>query len=173
DGTMAFESTQSFDGTQSVHDFAVGPDGSIYIAAWTLEDSGGGLSLRNNGALLAKFDAQARETLWWTVFEDGLNETLPHALVLDGDSVIVAGRTRGALTPAASAGEPSGFFVELSTDGVERELQQFSTPNLQFFRDLAVSPEGEHFVSMFTRDDFAGFENQGGTDTYVLERDRL
>jgi len=148
-GKLAF--TEILGASKSANGFAlaVSADGKIAVAGSVEGNLSGTTAKGGADSFVTMFDATGKEL--WTARRGatGNDEAQAIAFAPDG-SVIISGKTEGALASQVSAGGTDGYVRGYSTAGVELFTRQFGTAGADAATALVVRDNGAGGIDIFT-----------------------
>ncbi len=146
---------------------AIDSEGNILVAGYT-----------DGNVFLAKFETDGTnlwKKQWGSSDSDGATD-----IAIDNEgNIYVAGSSRGSFggnfNPSAKTCSsnrfcPSSFVTKLDSDGEKLWTQMWGTEGSDEANGVAVSSDGEIFVTGYTDGDLDG-ENAGGNDIYLAKLD--
>jgi len=148
---------------------AVGDDGSVLVAGYTLGDLGG-THAGGFDAFVRKYDAAGTE-LWTRQFGTEGNDIAYSVSVGSDGSVVVAGRTDGDLDGTGNAGFQDAFVRKYDAAGTVLWTRQFGTASFDSAFSVAVGSDGSVLVAGFTFGDLGGAGDEGSA--FVRKYDAL
>lgn len=144
---------------------ATDSQGNAYTTGWTLGDLGG----KNAGsydAFLTKYDSQGNQKWIKQLGTFGDDEAF-HINIDSQDNIFLTGYTNGNLG-GANAGSFDPWVARYDTDGNQKWIQQFGTPNLDQANGLTSDNAGNLYISGITNGSF-GDVNSGSFDGWLAK----
>ena len=141
---------------------ALGSDGSIYVAGYTLgnlENADGKLNKGLSDVFVARFSNDGSRQ--WTQLLGTSNRDSVNALLVDANSVYLAGSTTERLDDQIYRGNGDGFIAKFDTAGVKRWVKLFGTSDADAAYALAKGSDGALLVAGTTEGNLNGQSNKG------------
>ena len=141
---------------------ALGPDGSIYVAGYTLgnlENADAKLNKGLSDIFVARFSSDGSRQ--WTQLLGTTNRDTVNDLLVDANSVYLAGSTTERLDDQIYRGNGDGFIAKFNTAGVKQWVRLLGTSDDDAAYALARGSDGALFVAGATEGNLNGQINKG------------
>jgi Ca2+-binding RTX toxin-like protein len=144
-------------------------EGNVYAFGWTqgnLVRPVDGLS----DLFLVKYNA-AGDLIWQKQFgTTGDDATFLGSLVIDDqDRLFIAGYTNGSFKPGQqNPGQYDAWVMSLDSNGEQRWVRQYGTPQLDYATKLSVDNLGHVYLTGYTEGSFSQ-GNAGSIDAWILK----
>ncbi len=144
--------------------------GNVYTVGSVDVSLPGQAALGGRDAYLMKFNA-AGQVLWTRQFGTAGDDSAVSVSVDAAGAVLVAGDTDQAFAGFTNAGLIDTYLAWFTAEGTKTRVVQFGTADYDYPQAMAIDRGGRAVLVGTTTGAFAGFANQGGTDSFLAAVD--
>jgi hypothetical protein len=146
-------------------DIAVDTSGNSYVTGYKYDDFAGDGSVTYYYVFIAKYDTSGNQ-LWMKSYGPYSNFGKGIAVDANGNSY-VTGYTHNDLAGTGNAGRYDVFIMKHDTSGEQLWIKQFGSTGLDYGNDIAVSANGNSYVTGIISGDLPGIGTAGGADVFI------
>ncbi len=146
-------------------------DGFIYITGSTTKSFKDFENKGGTDIFISKFDIDGN--LIWTKQEGTSGNDEANKVVADGNNVYITGYVNGILSPNVSLGESDAFLIKYDSNGNKQWSKQFGTSGNDGGNSIAISGNGNIYVTGSVGGSLNGNDYFGGKDIFLSEFDSL
>ena len=165
DGAIVW--TRQFGSSDYERPLAITTDaaGNIYVAGYSSGQLGDAPALGGLDMFLASFDADGKQR-WLRQFGTAESD-IASALVVIGETIYLAGNSRGRLDGAASNNKPDVVLRAFDSSGEPLWAKQFGTVRPDYAVALGKADNGDLLLAGYSYGELEALTNRGDADVFV------